>query len=153
MFEIIAINDDKINHVYVNEASFFIFLTHWGRVTHTQQTRDATTTSLSRRNDVATSFRRNNGVIIAPCARWNVYMRWGIGSSLNKTMVWRLLGVKPLYWQLDPKEHITMKFYLKCVRFQFKNMHMKMSANCSPFVAASMCLIPDEHSFRQQNTR
>ena len=39
-------------------------------IIYSQQTRDATITSLLRQNDVATSFWRNNDVIIAPCAHW-----------------------------------------------------------------------------------
>ena len=47
-------------------------------------------------------------------------------------MAWRLLGAKPLsepmlsYCQLDPKEHISVNFYLKIKKFSFKEMHLKM---------------------------
>ena len=37
---------------------------------HTQRTHDVIITPLLRQNDVATSFRRNNGVIIMSCAHW-----------------------------------------------------------------------------------
>ena len=36
-----------------------------------QLTHDAIKTSILRQNDVVTSFWRNNGVIIALCARWD----------------------------------------------------------------------------------
>ena len=51
--------------------------------------------------------------------------RW-TGSALDQIMACRLDGTKPLsepmltYCQLDPKEHISMKFYLK-----FKYFHMR----------------------------
>ena len=38
----------------------------------TQRTHGAIITSLLRRNDVATSFRRNNDVIITSCVRWEL---------------------------------------------------------------------------------
>ena len=39
-----------------------------------QPTYNAKITSLSRRNDVATSFCRHNDIIIALCARWECQM-------------------------------------------------------------------------------
>ena len=40
-------------------------------LSYTQRTRDAIIASLLRQNDVATSFWRNNDVIIARCVRWD----------------------------------------------------------------------------------
>ena len=65
---------------------------------------------------------------------WNVFLnssppgaaymcRW-TGSVLVQIMACRLISTKPLsepmliYCQLDPKEHISMKFYLKFKHFQ-----------------------------------
>ena len=53
------------------------------------------------------------------------YMRQWTGSALVQVMACRLLGPKPLsepmltYCQLDPKEHISIIFYLK-----FKYFHL-----------------------------
>ena len=53
-----------------------------------------------------------------------VYMHWWNGSALVQIMACRLDSTKPLskpvltYCQLEPKEHISMKFYLK-----FKYFH------------------------------
>ena len=47
--------------------------------TKTQWTRDAIITPLLRRNDVATSFWRNNDVIVTSCVRWEA-VKWGQGS-------------------------------------------------------------------------
>ena len=41
-----------------------------------QRTRDVIITSLSHQNDVATSFWRNNDVIITPCAHWVTFVSW-----------------------------------------------------------------------------
>ena len=49
-------------------------------------------------------------------------------------MACRLFGTKPLsepmmtYCQLDPKEYISMKYYLNCKRFSFKKMHLNISS-------------------------
>ena len=54
------------------------------------------------------------------------YMRWWIGSALVQIIACCLDGAKPLsepmltYCQLDPKEHISMKFY-----FKFKYFHLR----------------------------
>ena len=51
----------------------------------------------------------------------------------------RLFGTKPLSepilacCQLDPKEHVSMKLYLKYQKFSFIKMHLKMSVKCRPF--------------------
>ena len=51
------------------------------------------------------------------------YMHWRTGSKLVQIMTCRLDGAKPLsepmliYCQLDPREHISMKFYLKFIYF------------------------------------
>ena len=50
-------------------------------------------------------------------------MHWWNGSALVQIMACRLDGTKPLsepmvtYCQLEPKEHISMKFYLKFIYF------------------------------------
>ena len=50
---------------------------------------DAITMSLLRQNDVATSFWRNNDVIIASCARWTPHLadsfaRWGMTCNIAR---------------------------------------------------------------------
>ena len=58
--------------------------------------------------------------------------------TLVQLMACRLFGTKPLsqpklpYCQLDPKEHISVKFYLK-FNFSFKEIHLEMSAKWRPF--------------------
>ena len=53
--------------------------------------------------------------------------------TLFQIMACRLFDAKPLsepmlpYCQLDPKEHISIKFHLKFKR-KFKEMHLKMSS-------------------------
>ena len=48
----------------------------------------------------------------------NGFMPFGENSLSVPVMV---------YFQLNPKEHIAMKFYLKLKKTSFKKMHMKMS--------------------------
>ena len=70
------------------------------------------------------------------------YMRRQTGSALVQTMTCRLDGAKPLSepmltnCQLDPKEYVSMKFYLKYQIFSFKKMSLNMSStNWQPFCA------------------
>ena len=58
-------------------------------------------------------------------------------------MACRLLGAKPLsepmlpYYQLDPKEYISVKFYSKfkkIQKFSLKKMQMKMSSADLPTI-------------------
>ena len=67
--------------------------------------------------------------------------RWWYIPSLVQIMHCRLFGDNPLsepmmvYFQLDPKEHISMKFYLK-----FRSFHEKMHRNMSSAkMAAILC--------------
>ena len=66
---------------------------HWVNITASQRTRDAIMTSLLRQNDVATSFWRNNDVIIVSRVRWDsmhiLYRHW--------PFVW---GIPTGYWQI-----------------------------------------------------
>ena len=67
----------------------------------------------SEKNDPGSQFRVNSS---PPSA---AYMRRWTGSALVQIMACRLDGAKPLsepmltYCELDPKEHISMKFYLE----------------------------------------
>ena len=72
-------------------------------------------------------------------AEWSIYASVRL-SALFHIMACRLDGTKPLsepmltYCQLDPKEHISMKFYLKFKYFHSTKMHLNMSsAKCRPF--------------------
>ena len=74
------------------------------------------------------------------------YMRRWTESSLIQIMACCLDGTKPLsepmltYCQSDPKEHISMKFYLKLKYFHSRKCiwacHLR---NGGHFVSASMC--------------
>ena len=78
-----------------------------------------------------------------------IIIHWGRGMhmrqytmpSLVQIMACRLFGAKPLpkpilpFYQLDPKEHISVEFYPK-----FKDMTCKMSsAKWRPCISALMC--------------
>ena len=66
-----------------------------------------------KKNDPGSQFRVNSS---PPSA---AYMRRWTGSALVQIMACRLDGAKPLsepmltYCELDPKEHISMKFYFE----------------------------------------
>ena len=53
-------------------------------------------------------------------------------SPVLQIMACRLFGAKPLseamqaYFQLDPKEQIAVKFYLKLKKISFMEMHLKI---------------------------
>ena len=63
----------------------------------------------------------------------DAYMRQYNIPALLQIMACRLFGAKPLsepmlpYCQLDPKEHILVKFYSKLKIFLFTKIHLKMS--------------------------
>ena len=76
----------------------------------------------------------------------DAYMHPQTTSSLVQIMACHLFGAKPLselmmvYCQLDPKEPISMKFYLKIKSFQStKYMWKCCLQNGSHFMLASMC--------------
>ena len=78
-----------------------------------------------------------------PCA---AYMHQWTGSALVQIMACRLDGAKPLselmltYYQLDPKEHISMKFYLKFKCFHSRKCIWKCHLeNGIHLVSASVC--------------
>ena len=70
-------------------------------------------------------------------AKWRIYMSI-IEPSLVQIMACRLFGAKPLsetmlpYCQLDPKEHISVKFYLKFKSFDLR----KCTWKCHLWMAA-----------------
>ena len=69
-----------------------VSLVRYAGVIITSQWAHDVITSLSRQNDVATLFWRNNDVIIAPCARWDGFMQkrrdsgTGVTSSIYFTL-------------------------------------------------------------------
>ena len=84
-------------------------------------------------------------LLLAPChlelieAEWRIYAAANI-PPLLQIMACRLFGAKPLsepmlsYCQLDPKEYISVKFYLKFKTFHSRKRHLRMSsAKWQPF--------------------
>ena len=73
----------------------------------------------------------------------DVYMRQYKIVTLLQIMACLLFCTKPLsepmvsYFQLDPKEHISVNFYWKIQKFSFKEMHLKMSS------ANVLAILPD----------
>ena len=73
-------------------------------------------TSLLRQNDFATSFWRNNGVIIASYARWEVNIQSGnellpLGDKLIDPLLTQISVVNRPQWVNDMQPiHVTLSF-------------------------------------------
>ena len=65
----------------------------WTVIPRFLRAHDAITTSLLRQNDVATSFWRNNDVIISSCARWD-QQKFGLGKLFEISS-----GICWYHWQ------------------------------------------------------
>ena len=72
------------------------------------------------------------------------YMRQWNRLLLVPIMACRLLNAKPLcepillYCQLEPKDHTSVKFWLKCILLR-KSIWKCRLENCGHFVSASIC--------------
>ena len=79
------------------------------------------------------------------------YMRRWTGSALLQMMACRLDGTKPLsesiliYCQLDPKECISIKFYLKFKYFHSRKMHL------NKYFHSRKCQVLSIKRMRRQN--
>ena len=93
------------NHCLKRKKSVWIwFMTfcrrrfRWFDPTTTQWTQDVIITSLLRRNDVATLFRRDNGVIITFCVRWITFffvVCFCTNRGQSRTWIYTVAPIRP----------------------------------------------------------
>ena len=76
-FNLLRPRDTLVNWITIRSSlPSWVGIGGLSKVVATQRTHDAMITSSWRRNDVATSFRRLNDVIIASCAHWAPSAMW-----------------------------------------------------------------------------